>query len=185
LGALSNCPIGLLNYGLDLFLGCTKGSEKHPKEAFKIWLKGADLNDPGCLSNVGYCYGLLPGHANKKKLAHYTKLAVEAGSSSAMVSLGKLYAQGLGVVKNDQKAVHYFNLSAKKRDSDGLYSLGSCYETGYLLKKSRAKAINYLAQSAQLGNKKALKRLKNLFKRDGVAIHMRDESLTMLEKVAA
>ena len=67
------------------------------------------------------------------------RLAAEQGYASAQLSLGFMYADGRGVLKDDAKAVKWFRLAAEQGDARSQSNLGLMYVDGRGVLKDDAK----------------------------------------------
>ncbi|KAK8842215.1 hypothetical protein M9Y10_026446 [Tritrichomonas musculus] len=83
--------------------------------------------------------------------------------SEALVNLGNLYYDGLGVERNYSKAKEYYELSAKQNNSSALFNLGSLYANGHGVEQNYSKAKEYYELSAKQNNSYALVNLGNLY----------------------
>ena len=55
---------------------------------------------------------------------------MEEENSEAMMYLGQMFDEGLGVEKDAYKAYHWYKRAANKGDVDGIYNTGLCYLNG-------------------------------------------------------
>jgi TIR domain/Sel1 repeat len=88
--------------------------------------------------------------------------AANAGSTSAMNTLGGLYVNGEGGAKDYTEAVRLFRQAADLGDTNALCNLGGAYENGNGVTKDIAKAQSYYQMAAERGSsygKEALKRI--------------------------
>ena len=74
--------------------------------------------------------------------------AAEAGSDSAMQSLGWCYQWGSGVTKDIETAVRWYNQAAEAGNTISMYSLGNCYRLGAGVPKDSHRAIEWFGKSA-------------------------------------
>ena len=96
-------------------------------------------------------------------------MAVEKGNINALHSLGLLFFEGKGGIKQDyKKAIYYWEVAAGKRHPKSLAQLGLMYSEGKDVKQDLIKAANYFEQALQIGftddqdSKKAFGYLKQI-----------------------
>jgi TPR repeat protein len=94
------------------------------------------------------------------------KLA-EAGDADAMALLGALYADGLGVEKDDEEAVAWYEKAAKKGDPYAMVSLGLRYANGLGVPENQGQAAVWLARAADKGDADATFELGLILDGDG------------------
>lgn len=100
----------------------------------------------------------------EQALSEFSYLADE-GDATAYYYLGKMYAQGLGVEKDDQKAIEYY------QKAEGSYNIDATYELAeILLKDAKDKedpkfemGLKYLKRAAYAGQADALYQLGELY----------------------
>jgi len=71
---------------------------------------------------------------------------------AAMTLLGELYAQGLGVPRNDQKAADWYKLAASKGDRNAMFALAMFNFEGRVGAKNPDEAAHLLSDAAKLGH---------------------------------
>jgi TPR repeat protein len=74
-------------------------------------------------------------------------------------TLGRLYAEGTGVPKDEDRAFHLFSAGAKLDDPDSLNGLGECYEKEWGVARDDGKAVMLFVRAVSLGNVRALNNL--------------------------
>ncbi len=98
---------------------------------------------PTQIRNMGYDY--LYGTDGKKKdyakAMKYAFIASERGNTDAMVDIGLMYDEGLGVQKDKEEAIKWFRKAAEQGNAVGQYNLADCYQygTGVSVDLSQAK----------------------------------------------
>lgn len=99
------------------------------------------------------------------------KLAEEAanrGEPQAYTLMGRIYADGLGVKKDDAKAAEYYRRAAQMGDVQGTFALGLIYAEGRGVQKDRRAAAELFEKAALTGHAEANYNLGLLFlKGDG------------------
>jgi hypothetical protein len=85
----------------------------------KMWLPEAEGGNPKAQSYMGELYEKgINGTPDYKSAALWYKKAVDQGYTPAMLNLGNLYEQGLGVAKNSTKAINLYRLASGVKDSN-------------------------------------------------------------------
>ena len=100
-------------------------------------------------------------------------------------ALGRLYAEGIGVPKDENRAFHLFEAGAKLEDPDALNGLGECYAKEWGVARDDGKAVALFVSAVALGNTAALNNLGRMIEtgRAGPADPQRAREL--YEKAAA
>lgn len=86
--------------------------------------------------------------------------AADQGSSEAMIGLGILYDDGLGVKRNDAEAVKWYKKAAELGNADAITNLGIMYENGEGVKDYK-KAADLYQTACDKGEKEAAITLQN------------------------
>lgn len=91
--------------------GIKLATEGKLQEALALW---EEVGDGPSLSNIGgvYVSGVLGGAPDLEKARGYFERAADLGDAKAMLSLGYLYANGLGVAKDPALAETWFSQAA-------------------------------------------------------------------------
>ena len=84
----------------------------------------------------------------------YKKLlpAAENGDAVAQVSLGNLYARGLGVKQSYEKAFYWYKKASNLNNSDGYVSLGLMYNLGQYVKQDFTRAVDLYRKAIEIDN---------------------------------
>ncbi|MBV9348919.1 MAG: sel1 repeat family protein, partial [Pseudolabrys sp.] len=69
----------------------------------------------------------------------------------AMALLGELYANGLGVPRNDGEAARWFQLASQRGDREATFAIAMFYFQGRGVKRDRDTAAKLLADAARQG----------------------------------
>ena len=83
--------------------------------------------------------------------AEATKRA-QQNDPKAMTLLGELYAQGLGVGRNDSKAAQWYKLAAAQGDRDAMFALAMFNFEGRAGSRNKEEGARLLAGAAKLGH---------------------------------
>ncbi|MDL2269871.1 sel1 repeat family protein [Desulfosarcina sp. OttesenSCG-928-A07] len=78
-------------------------------------------------------------------------MAAEKNDVDAMLNLGVLYEQGIGVPKNFTQALSWYEKSGNAGSADGNYRAGLCYETGLGTTANLSTAMKYFEKAAAKG----------------------------------
>lgn len=80
------------------------------------------------------------------------RFAAEAGDPAAQYKLGKSYARG-GVLKRDQKLAFEWNRKAAEQGyADAQFDLGANYDQGYMVPRDPAQALEWFRKAADQGH---------------------------------
>jgi uncharacterized protein len=85
------------------------------------------------------------------------------GNAFAQYKVGVIYANGLGVEKNDGEAVKWYQKAADQGESDAQLNLGMMYATGRGLEKDPKKAMEWYLRAAQQWNASAQNNIGSLY----------------------
>jgi len=91
---------------------------------------------------------------NPEKAFQYYKQAAELGSPYAQYCVGTCYAQGYGVLKDDEEAFKWYFKSARQKPpgfSCAQYAVGLCYQNGRGVPQDDGEAIRWFRKAAELG----------------------------------
>ena len=83
----------------------------------------------------------------------------ENGDPIAQVTLGRMYANGTSLAKDDAQAVAWFRKAADRRNADAQYELALRYDTGRSVTKDGSQAVEWYQKAAGQGHQDATKRL--------------------------
>ena len=84
--------------------------------------------------------------------AEATRRVEQTGDPKAMTLLGELYANGLGVVRDEKKAAEWYALAAARGDREAMFTLSMFRLAGRGGPRDRDAALVLLAQAANLGH---------------------------------
>ncbi len=92
------------------------------------------------------------------------------GDAIAQTDLGKMYAEGRGVVPDLKEAKRWFQLAADQGQPDGQYNLGVMYAVGQGAPQDFVQAVKWYSLAAERGQTDAQNSLGMRYKRgEGVA----------------
>jgi tetratricopeptide (TPR) repeat protein len=93
-----------------------------------------------------------------QKLEDVRKKA-ESGDAIAQFTLGRMYANGTSVAKDETQAVAWFQKAAEQGNADAQYALGLSYDTGRGVVEDGSQALDWYKKAAEQGHKEAGNRL--------------------------
>jgi TPR repeat protein len=105
-------------------------------------------------STIDTAYGAFQRGHYLTALNEATKRA-QQNDSAAMTLLGEIYAQGLGVGRDDAKAAQWYKLAADKGNRDALFALAMFNFQGRAGTRDLAEAARLLEAAARLGHPSA------------------------------
>ena len=114
------------------------------KKYFKILSK--NYNSDIAQYNLGIIYKQEKKYLKSKK---YFELAAEKNNTNALMKLGIIYRDGLGVKKEPTKTFKYFELAAKLGNANALFYLGVFYQDGLGIKQNINRSRRYYKLAAQ------------------------------------
>jgi TPR repeat protein len=85
------------------------------------------------------------------------------GQSQAMLNLGRLYEEGIGVPRNFTKALEWYQKAADAGEKEAYMRLGLCYEIGMGAAADMGRAIKNFEKAAELGFAPAWRTLAGLY----------------------
>jgi TPR repeat protein len=110
--------------------------------------------------------------------------AANAGYPMACSMVGAMYADGVGVRKNETEAIKWLKEAASDANSDALFSLGVMYWRGKGVKRDQAAAIKLFRAAAEKGNAYSMFMLGLLHFNGGVVEQNPREGLAWFRKAA-
>lgn len=96
---------------------------------------------------------------NNSEADNHLRDAAKQGDVSAMVALGVMDRDGLGMPQNYAEALILFQAAADRGDTDATFYLGSMYGNGQGVPKDFTKAVRLYATAAVRGHKLSLSQL--------------------------
>jgi len=102
-------------------------------------------------SNIDIAYGAYQRGLYITAFNEASKRA-QQNDAAAMVLLGEIYAQGLGVGRDDAKAVQWYKAAAEKGNRDALFALAMFSFQGRAGPSNQTEAARFLEAAAKLGH---------------------------------
>ena len=118
-----------------------------------FWTKmSADMGCTIAMSNLAYLYTSSGSILHDYDLAkRYALIAAERGDSTAMNTLGIMYAKGLGFRQNFVKAFKYYQKAYEtNRNPVIIGNLANCYRKGHGVEQNLNKAEELMAEARRL-----------------------------------
>jgi len=85
----------------------------------------------------------------------YATDGAQQGNAKSMTLLGELYANGLGVPRDDTKAADWYRLAAARGDANAMFALAIFALNGRAGPRDREASAKWLAAAAKLGHAEA------------------------------
>lgn len=115
-------------------------------------MKGAEYEDPSCLSSIALCYyfgiGVAQNYSNALK---WFRKAAGAGDGFSCYFIGVMYYNGEGVDEDDKLAWDWFKRGATMLESNCFYMLGVMCRDSNSPEGKNEDCIKYLEEAANLG----------------------------------
>ncbi|MFT3808950.1 MAG: tetratricopeptide repeat protein [Micropepsaceae bacterium] len=92
-------------------------------------------------------------------ILRYLKIGADAGYPNSEYTLGKLYAEGVGVEKDPRRAAELFLSASIKGFAKAQYNLGKIYRDGTGMKADTGLSLFWFAEAAERGHPRAQDRM--------------------------
>jgi hypothetical protein len=89
-----------------------------------------------------------------------TKARAEAGDATSQHNLGVMYANGMGVARNDQEAARWYRQAAEQGHASSQFNLGLIYAEGKGVTRDDQEAVKWFSLAAEQGNADAQRTIK-------------------------
>lgn len=99
------------------------------------------------------------GEIDYTAVLRYLKIGADAGYPNSEYTLGKLYAEGVGVEKDPRRAAELFLSASIKGFSRAQYNLGKIYRDGEGMKADAGLSLFWFAEAAERGHPRAQDRM--------------------------
>ena len=106
----------------------------------------------GSRREVDLAYGAFQRGMFMTAFAIATRRVNEKSDVKAMTLLGELYANGLGVERDDKKAAEWYKFAADRGDREAMFALALFHLTGRAGTVNREQGAKLLAAAAKLGH---------------------------------
>lgn len=106
---------------------------------------------------------------NEVKAKEFYEMAAKKDDLNAIIKLGQIYYEGIGVPKDIWKAKNYFEIAAEKGCSEGLYQLGFFYMNEKSIQDNNLIALKYFKLAAAKHNTNSLLKLGDIYY-DGIIV---------------
>lgn len=91
-----------------------------------------------------------------KGALRFYNLAAKKGDHAAMYSLGRFFAEGRGLSKNESIAVGWLMKAANGGHVESMLAVATHYENGYGVDRDLVAAVNLLEDAAAIGSAEAM-----------------------------
>jgi TPR repeat protein len=108
----------------------------------------------------------------------------ENGQSRAMLELGLLYENGIGVARNYSKALEWYQKAAYAGEGEAYMLVGQCHEIGIGTVADQEKAVAAFEKSVALGHAPALIKLAGVYLHGRGVDRDENKGLSLLNKAA-
>ena len=133
------------------------GFKKDRDEAMSSLLKAANQGHAYAQYQLGLAYG---GDRDEENAAKFHRAAAEQGLAEAQFMLGGMYAEGVGLPKNEATAVEWWRKAAEQNHMQAQNNLGQFYVFGGVgVPQDREEAVRWLRKAASAGSADATKTL--------------------------
>ncbi len=140
-----------------------KGVEKNILEARRFYEEASKMGEKDAIYNLGLTY--YEEKAYLTALGWFLRKEL-SGYPPALVRVGEIYLEGLGVEQNREKGFSFFSSAAKMGYGNGYSWLGYCYENGFGTELDIEKAVESYQKGAELGDDYAKEQLKRIFEKN-------------------
>jgi TPR repeat protein len=147
-------------------------AEAHPPKApTKRWLTAISIGIALLAVAVSVFLSAKADDADKAReaIVSEVKRLANGNDSNAMVEMGYLYDQGVGVKQDYAEAKRWYEKAAQAGESIAMYDLGLQYLSGHGVTPSYAQAKSWFEQAARLGDSSAMIQLGDQYK-DGLGV---------------
>jgi hypothetical protein len=144
--------------------GNTAYLDRRYDEAFRLFLEAAKAGNADAMSYVASMYdnGMGGVSQNSEQALQWYEKGAAAGSTDAMLNLGKKYSEGYHVTRNVQQGIQWYEKGAAAGNAMAMYNLGYMYEHGEgTLDYQQAR--NWYEKSAAAGEAIAMYRLGGMY----------------------
>lgn len=129
-------------------------------EAFRLFTKGAELDNVLCQYYLGECYA--KGHGTKEDRSAAIKWYKKAADQGHVVSQKIVEDEKSQEILRDQSPFATFEKSARAGNAQSMYIVGRYYEDGIGIEKDLSKAKEWYRKAKKRGNSAAKRALEAL-----------------------
>jgi len=135
------------------------GVETNVDKVIGWWRKAADQGHRMAQHNLALLFIERGGDSAIQQAVTLLKRTASAGFAPSQHSLGKLYAAGLGVEKDNARALQLILEAGKAGFVKSEYSLGKFYRDGIGVEPDQAESVAWFRRAAEQGYAKAQEKL--------------------------
>ncbi len=132
------------------------------------------LLDKSNLSNVYFEAKQFYDLQQDEKAEPLFQQAAAQGISEAMLYLGKMYSDSLGVLKDYKKAADWFNKSAQAGNAEAMTLLGVMYYYGHGVTPDAKQAVSWFTKAAEAGDAEGMYYLAAMYEH-GRGVEKKDD----------
>lgn len=92
-------------------------------------------------------------------ILRYLKIGADAGYPNSEYTMGKLYADGVGVEKDERRAAELYLSASIKGFAKAQYNLGKVYRDGVGMRKDEGLSLFWFSEAAERGHARAQDRM--------------------------
>lgn len=164
-------PRALYNMGLLYAQGW--GVTKDMAIAMDLWLKAARQNHVRAAHNLALALlagepadasGQL-GEPDTAQAVKWLEVGVNAGYANSEYTLGKLFAEGIGVTRDSARAAELFQMAAEQGFARAQYNLGKIFRDGDGVPKNPELSIHWFREAAERGHPRAQDKMADRYAR--------------------
>lgn len=94
----------------------------------------------------------IEAEANYEKSAAFFRCAINHGNSEAFQYLGRQFAGGLGMTRDQERAVEYCMNGAELENPGCLHEMGRCFYFGHGVEENERIMFEYCSNTANVGH---------------------------------
>jgi TPR repeat protein/serine/threonine protein kinase len=115
-----------------------------PREAFELFLKGAEFNHASAMMKVAECYSFGQGtKRDRAQRAHWLLKAAQAGKTEGMRLIAQTFLTGDGIEKSPQKAKEWYVQASNSGNVAAVRDLAGAYRAGRFGDRDPAAALKW------------------------------------------
>jgi TPR repeat protein len=130
------------------------------KGALPLFLQAAETGDVRAMTGAGL---ILERDRRYEDAAKWYKKAADAGSADGLMNYGSLFANGIGVARNDNEALKFFRRAADMGSAEAMNWIGIFYVAGRGVPVDYAAAVDWYKRAVKAGSTNAMARLALMY----------------------
>jgi hypothetical protein len=169
----------------NMYLTAEGGLPKNVDLALKWFRKAAEQGNAQSELDIGEVYLAELDTPNYREAIKWYQKACNRHFPEAYVALGQLYAQGIGIAKNQKKAAELYRQGAQLGDALGQFLLAEDYFRGIGIPKDRSEAARWYQKSAEQNDFASEAMLGRLYEHGWGVSQDRNQAVTWYTRAAA